>query len=125
MFNKKANRISILCHEQRNAISTPKSKTKCKRNHKINQNQCTKKLNGENTYPSGTQSWMRRVSDPMPASPWSSLPFAISLSTWWVHWRNNCPYGGVAIATEQMASVEGEAEQVASEEGASEERVAM
>jgi hypothetical protein len=28
MFNKKANRISILCHEQRNAISTPKSKIK-------------------------------------------------------------------------------------------------
>jgi hypothetical protein len=36
MFNKKANRISILCHEQRNAISTPKPKIKPQ---KIPQNQ--------------------------------------------------------------------------------------
>jgi hypothetical protein len=41
-----------------------------------------------------------------------------------MHWRNNRPYGGIAIVAEQMASVEGEAEQVASEEGASEERAA-
>jgi hypothetical protein len=79
MFNKKANRISILCHEQRNAISTPKSEIKPQ---KKLQNQCTKKLNGENTYPSGTQLWMRRVSGLMPASPCSSLPLTISSSTW-------------------------------------------
>jgi hypothetical protein len=105
------------------AHQNPKSNRK--RNRKINQNQCTKKLNGENTYPLGTQSWMRRVSGPMPASPWSSLPLAISSSTWQAHWWNNHPNGGVAIAAEQMASEEGAAEQVASEEGASEERAAM
>jgi hypothetical protein len=53
----------------------------------------------------------------MPASPWSSLPLAISSSTWRAHWQNNRPYGGDAIASEQMASEEGAAEQVASEEG--------
>jgi hypothetical protein len=45
-------------------------------------------------------------------------------TTWRAHWRNNRPYGGVAIAAEQMASEEGAAEQVASEEGESEERAA-
>jgi hypothetical protein len=61
--------------ETQSAHQNPKSNPK--KNRKINQNQCTKKLNGENTYPSGTQSWMRRVSGPMPASPCSSLPLAI------------------------------------------------
>jgi hypothetical protein len=102
--------------QTKSAHQNPKSN--CKRNHKINQNQFTKKLNGENTYPSGTQSWMRRVSSLMPASPYSLLPLAISSSTWRAHWRNNRPYGGVAIAAEQMASEEGAAEQVASEERA-------
>jgi hypothetical protein len=52
------------------------------------------------------------------------LPLAISSSTWRAHWRNNRPYGGVAIAVEQMASEEGAAEQVAFEEGAPEKRAA-
>jgi hypothetical protein len=60
----------------------------------------------------------------MPATPCSSLPLAISSTTWRAHWRNNRPYGGITIAAEQMASEEGAAEQVASEEGASEERAA-
>ena len=51
--------------------------------------QCANKLNGNNTSPSGTQSWTRRVSGPTPASPRSSLPLAISSSRWRAQWRND------------------------------------
>ena len=74
--------------------------------------QCTNKLNGNNTYPSGTQSWTRRVSGPTPASPRSSLPLAISSSRWRAQWRNDRHrWPRKTVAADQVAL-----EKVASEE---------
>jgi hypothetical protein len=89
MFTKKANRNSILINQKQRGNEHTKSKIK--RNEHSMSNRLlhyTRKLNRNKAYPSGTQSWTRRVSGPTPASPRSSPPLAIASSRWRAQWRN-------------------------------------